>query len=240
MAQSVNVQDILQDIDFEIAQGVILQDGLGQGVEAVRQHQNKIRVETFDKVKLTDPYREILGRQFQINDMLITLLQETAKTIQSMQHGLKNLNQVPIRPTRGPVPGPTWKPDGTGKELRDIDTWTSEIEDGTPSTEEIKNAMQPEAIHVDLQMRTINIPVIGWLVTRLRIFLHRPALFYTQIFSHKQAPVNRTLGDWILRLNALIQIQNEQVGELNAYIAELEARIQKLEGTPARDPENQK
>jgi len=240
MAQSVNVQDILQDIDFEIAQGVILQDGLGQGVEAVKQYQNNIRVETFDKVKLTDPYREILGRQFQINDMLITLLQETAKTIQSMQHGLKNLNQVPARSKRRADPGPTWQPDRTGKEVSDVDTWISEIEDSTPSTEEIENAMQPEAIQMDLQMRTINIPVIGWLVTRLRIFLHRPALFYTQIFSHKQAPVNRTLGDWILRLNDLIQIQNEQVGALNAYIAELEARIQKLEGTPARDLENQK
>lgn len=240
MAQSVNVQDILQDIDFEIAQGVILQDGLGQGVEAVKQYQNNIRVETFDKLKLTDPYREILGRQFQINDMLITLLQETAKTIQSMQHGLKNLNQVPIRPTRGPGPGYTWQPDGTGKGMGDVDTWGSELVDSAPSTEEIESAMQPEAIQMDLQMRTINIPVIGWLVTRLRIFLHRPALFYTQIFSHKQAPVNRTLGDWILRLNDLIQIQNEQVGALHTHIAELEARIQKLEGTPARDTENQK
>lgn len=239
MAGSVNVQDILQDIDFEIAQGVIRQDGLGQGVEAVRQYQNNIRVETFDKLKLTDPYREILSRQFQINDMLITLLQETTKTIQSMQQGLQNLSQVPARPTRGPGPEHTWQPDGSGKGVREVDTWISEIEDSTPSTEEIENAMQPEAIHVDLQMRTINIPVIGWLATRLRIFLHRPALFYTQIFSHKQAPVNRTLGDWILRLNDLIRIQNEQVGALHAYIAELEARIQKLEGTPARETENQ-
>jgi hypothetical protein len=240
MVQSVNVQDILQDIDFEIAQGVILQDGLGQGVEAVKQYQNNIRVETFDKLKLTDPYREILSRQFQINDMLITLLQETARTIQSMQHGLQNLNQVPVRPTQGPGPGHAWQPDETGKEVGEVDTWSSEFVDSAPSTEEIENAMQPEAIQMDLQMRTINIPVIGWLVTRLRIFLHRPALFYTQIFSHKQAPVNRTLGDWILRLNNLIQIQNEQVGALHAYIAELEARIQKLEGTPARDTENQK
>ena len=59
MAQSVNVQDILQDIDFEIAQGVILQDGLGQGVEAVKQYQNNIRVETFAWVPTTDqPFGE--------------------------------------------------------------------------------------------------------------------------------------------------------------------------------------
>jgi hypothetical protein len=240
MAKSVNVQDILEDIDFEIAQGVILQDGLGQGVEAVKQYQNNVRVDTFEKLKLTDPYREILSRQFQLNDMLITLSQEMAKTIQSMQHGLKNLNQVPIRATQEAGPAKTWRPNGTATGPSDVDTWVSEIDDPPLSTEEIENVMQPEAIHVDLQMRTINIPIIGWLATRLRIFLHRPALFYTQIFSHKQAPVNRAFGDWILRLNDLIQIQNEQVGALNAYVAELDARIQKLEGTPTGDAENLK
>ena len=50
---------------------------LGQSVQNVRRFQNGVRKEVLDTGGKPD-YREIAKRQFQINDMLLSLLQELA------------------------------------------------------------------------------------------------------------------------------------------------------------------
>ena len=80
------------------------------------------------------------------------------------------------------------------------------------------NAMRPETITIPLQTRAIRWPLIGGLLTRLRIFYQRPAMHYTALLSERQSPVNRTLGDHILSLEALLQEQQQQIEALKARL----------------------
>src|SRR5512139_1840474 len=90
-------QDVLGDIEFEIAQGAVSRDDLGQGIQAVRQFQAKTRAEIFDAKAGALDQRQIISRQFQILDMQTTLLQETAAAIRSLQLDLRRVSQALAR-----------------------------------------------------------------------------------------------------------------------------------------------
>lgn len=217
MMHTLTAKEILDDIEFEIAQSIISVEELRDGIEAVRQFQNNVRQNTFESLKITDPYREVLSRQFQVNDMLISVLQEMALSIQSMQLEIKNLRQLPPTILQVPrtVPHALKKDEVAPNEQLDLREMGFEIR----SSDEIKNAMRPETIQIDLQAPPIRWPVIGWFLTKFKIFYQRPALYYTRIFAERQAPVNRTFGDHILYLETLIRAQQQQIEDLEAQMA---------------------
>ena len=101
---------------------------------------------------------------------------------------------------------------------------------GMRSPDEIAHVLRDDAIQVELQARPIHIPVIGWLLTKLRIFYQRPALFYTQLLSTRQAPVNRVLGDRILYLEGIVQMQQQQIEALSARISARSEEAQDASG----------
>jgi hypothetical protein len=220
MPRSITAQDILEDIEFEIAQGIISEE-LGEGLEVIKSHQNKVRKQTFKNLKATDPYREIISRQFQTTDMLIALLQEMALNLQAMKLEIKRLRQSPS----------SEQPDGIGSAPQVERKYTYKARSAgnylantleLPPTDEITDAMKPEAIHVDLQARPIQWPVVGWLLTKLKIFYQRPAFFYTQLLVNRQAEVNRTLGDRILQIESLLSLQQTQIEALKEQIDSLQ------------------
>lgn len=215
MKQKTSIQDILNDIEFEIAQGMASKEAFGPALEEVRQFQNRLRSQTFKSVKMNDPYREIISRQFQTADMLLALLQEMALRIQALQAAIENLRQhKPLlesheaetseRTTAALITGKSSGIESSEHKIR--------------SPDEILNAMRPETITIPLQTRVIRWPLIGGLLTRLRIFYQRPAIHYTALLSERQAPVNRILGDRILNLEALVQEQQQQIEALKARI----------------------
>jgi hypothetical protein len=220
MPLPITAQDILEDIEFEIAQGIISEE-LSEGLEAIKIQQNKVRSQIFKNLKATDPYREIISRQFQTTDMLIAILQEMALNLQSMKLEIKRLRYS----------SSSEQPDETGsapqverkytyKARRTSDYLASSLE--LPPTNEITDAMKLEAIHVDLQARPIQWPVIGWLLTKLKIFYQRPAFFYTQLLVNRQAEVNRILGDRILQIESWISLQQTQIEALKEQIDSLQ------------------
>ena len=218
MTQSPIIKNILSEIEFEIAQGIVSHEDLGPCIEAVKQFQNKIRTKTFKSLKITDKHREILSRQFQTIDMLISLLQETALVLQSMQHDIKQLRQLP--PITSQFSDAIFPK--VPQELQPVSHEELAISLEKPleikPSDEIENAIKPEAIQVDLQARPIRWPVIGRLLTKLKIWYQRPALFYTQIFASRQAPVNQVLGDRILYLESFIQAQQGQIEALKSQL----------------------
>jgi len=217
MMHTLTAKEILDDIEFEIAQSIISLEELRDGIEAVRQFQNNVRQKTFESLKITDPYRDVLSRQFQVNDMLISVLQEMALSIQSMQLEIKNLRQLPSTILQAPrtVPRALKKDEVAPNEQLDLREMEYEIR----SSDEIKNAMRPETIQIDLQATPIRWPVIGRFLTKFKIFYQKPALYYTRIFAERQAPVNRTFGDHILYLETLIRAQQQQIEDLEAQMA---------------------
>lgn len=85
MKRSLTADDVIREIEFELIQGAISKDELGQGIQTVKKFQNQIRAEFFNASSQSTDQRDYASRQFQINDMLTTLLQEMAATIQSLR-----------------------------------------------------------------------------------------------------------------------------------------------------------
>ena len=218
MARSFLVEDILNDIEFEIMQGTIASEELKKGIEQVRAFQNKARSESFEKLKLTNPQREIFSRQFQITDMLLNLLMELALTVQSTQQEARQI----LRSLSSHQEGASDRQLGnlgdvsskTHVPLTEYVTGDSEFK----STAELERIMQPNAFVVESQVTPVRIPIIGWLLTQLRIFYQRPALHYTRLLAHRQSEANRILSEHILFLEDLVQSQQAKIEELQTEI----------------------
>jgi hypothetical protein len=219
MARSLSVEDIMSQIEFEMAQGLVSQDDFGQAIDTIRRFQEKIRSETFKSMKPTDAQRVILSRQYQLNDMLLSLLQEMTLRLQSTQADIKKLRQLsPIMPSQ--VRGVSAAPEGDSGvpiSLTEVATNITNLQ----SQEEVKEVMQAKAIEVELQTGVDSRPVVGGLLNRLRVLYHKPALFYTRLFAKRQAVVNRTFGDHILYLESQLQAQQGQIEALEAQLDSL-------------------
>jgi hypothetical protein len=220
MTQPITVKAILEDIEFEIAQGIISEE-LGEGIEAIKRYQNKARSQTFKNMKATDPYREIISRQFQTTDMLIALLQEMALNLKNMQLENKRLRQLFPSAQSDAIPGaPPEERKYTYKESSGSGFLANALD--LPPTDDVAKAMKLEAIQVDLHARPIRWPVIGWVLTKLKIFYQRPAYFYTQLLINRQANVNRILGDRILQIESLLSLQQIQIEALQEQFNSLQ------------------
>lgn len=237
-----SVEQILYDVDFEIAQGLVSQENLGPTLDALRQFQNRLRSDAFRKMKLTDPQRDILGRQFQLNDSLLAFLQEMALRIQALQHALAKLQRLTPPPLsqsqidntageqeasqQASTPAEHLQAPTHAAPAQTGDSPGSPQFAGEPNLEfrpadDILHAIRPQTIAVPFQARAIRWPLIGWLLTKLRIYYQRPAMFYTALLSERQAPVNQALGERILYLEGLLKAQQKQIDTLQSQIDSL-------------------
>jgi len=217
MSPSLTVEDVLTEVEFEIAQGIVSQKELSQAIDAVRGFQNKGRIETFKSLKTTDGYRETFARLFQLNDMLLSLIQEMALTLQAMQDEVKKLRKIPqitSRPAKFSLTEPESAISLSAEDREDFNP----ISD-TSYQNELKQVMKPEAIHVDLQTSLSLIPIIGGLFNRLHVLYHRPAFFYTRMFANRQQVVNETFGEHILFLESLMLVQQRKIEALETKLA---------------------
>ncbi len=232
MSDGLSAHDILSDIEFELLQGSISQNELGESIKAVKQHANKLRGEIFDPARPLVDSRELISRQFQINDMLVTLLQEMAMALQAVQLDIQRIRQsmktAPSRLSESVLSSPRNKTDGT---VSVAPAAQSDVDDAAfwwPPAE-VENAMRPEAIYPGLAVRGVRVPLVGGILMRARIALHNLALFYTQRLAGRQAEVNRTYGDWILHLDELQQRQQQQLKLISAQLAALQARMMEMQ-----------
>jgi len=218
----------MNDIEFELIQGAISRDDLGQGIQAVKKHQSKVRREVFDRVGEDVSWQEVASKQFQINDMLITLLQEVAANNRELAQSFERF----------------------GKRRRSLEQLTAEEQvrffqqqtqlssvEEDRSTENIKSAMSAETLQMKLAVQASNVPIIGSFVNRIKVGLHNLVLFYLQHFAKKQAAVNQTYGDWLLYLNSLHRHQQEELEILREELIRLQdlAENSNSLSTPGQD-----
>lgn len=222
MKSSLTSNDVLQDIEFELMQGALSRHALGQSIRAIRQYQNKLRGEFFQSARSTVDTRELISRQFQINDMLLTLLQEMSATIQAMQLNQKQLARRAAMLSVPVAHAPTVISRQHGA-INEPAAAVANADSAWRLTEEVESAMTEDALKLDLEVRAGSIPIIGALLTRLRAAFHSLALFYALRLANKQSPINRTYGDWILHLTELQQQQQEQIRILNAQLTAMQA-----------------
>lgn len=208
MKSVLTAQDVLGDIEFELVQGAISKDELGRGVVQVKEYQNKLRSELFQSGQKPPDWQQVAARQFQLNDMLLTLLQEMAAAHQerAVLSRRQHERQPPLMPTPAAL-----------ADSPDDDLWRD--------TADIENAMS-ETLEIKLEARPTNIPVLGIWLHRLKYEMHSLVIFYLKKLAGRQTAVNRTYGDWLLYFNALHQHQDNQ---LHARLSELEKRLTAVE-----------
>ena len=99
MKASLTVADVLHDVEIELMQSAVTHNELGQSVGAVRGHMNRLRSELLDHARLPGDDRKVAAAQFELTDMVLTLLEETAIRLQAIQWEQQRL-------LRRLVPGP--------------------------------------------------------------------------------------------------------------------------------------
>mgnify|MGYP007051595010 CR=1 FL=1 len=209
-----SAERIVKDIEFEILLGAIPRENFGDAILAIKAHQGKLREEVLETLQ-DSRVREAFSEVFQIQDMLIVLLQEMSRTIASLQASLpKIVNQgspEALRPEEVTLTG--WP--GTGDSL-------------PPSVEpiEINKFLRPDLLRLDLEVRPSRLPVIGKLVQSIKIALHHLVLFYVNRLGSQQAHINKMYGEQILELFKVMAQQQEQINSMGALINELLARVQ--------------
>lgn len=219
--------DVMRDIEIELLQGAVTHDELGQSVQNVRRVQNRLRGEALDAQPRPD-YRAIANRQFQINDMLLTLLQETA----TRQRGLELQVQKAVQQGLWPLP-----------EAGNATDAATDAPDSAPELQraplpaealvrrlgEIEDAMRDDALTLQLEVTPQETPVIGRALGSVRAALHSLVVFYTNRLAAKQTEINRLYGDTLHQLlqdNARLA---DALNALHAENAELRARLDALE-----------
>jgi hypothetical protein len=225
MINRITGKDVLSDIQFELLQGSIAQNDLGKSITRVKRYQHKIHDELIQQSKEPEiHWPETVSRLLQVNDMLLTLLQETASSLQAMRLEIAQLARLT-----------TTSPDSTFQKNPSIQTAVtpsvSSHEWHTPSDlmSEIEESMSSDALDVELETQPSFIPVVGSLLSRFRVMLHNLVLFYIGKLAKKQAQVNLAYGNWILDAAQGQQEQQLQIDHLNAQVASLQAQLSQRE-----------
>jgi hypothetical protein len=234
MKRNVTTEDILASIEFELAQSAITKTDLGAGLNAVREFQNKARSELIGTPHLLGDTRAIVNQQYQINDMHLTLLQEMAAAVQAIQLDVRRLGQLASRPSTAVT---SHAPATTGNASVIGPAATSSMAiDASPVMAEpsdtdlfdwlvkpVEDAMKPDALRVKRDVRSSNIPVLGWFVRRVRLALHDLTLFYLDQLVQRQTGINQTVGESLLDVMRVVEQQQQEIDELRAQVAALQA-----------------
>lgn len=202
--------NIIKDIEFEILLGTIPQSDLRNAVLALRSQYNKFRSEAIENLRDVR-LREAFNKVFQIQEMLLVLLQEMSTIIGSLQAEFPKIT------------GLMEYPEAIGSE----ETGNEEFSLQSPiDPAEIAKRMEPVSLRLNLEVRPTKLPVIGKLIQSVKIALHHLVLFYVNRLGAQQAQVNKMHSDQILELYQLVMEQQEQIKAMAASINDLRTRIQ--------------
>ena len=232
MEHQLSAQRVWDDIEFELAQGLPSQDALGRGIRAAQQQQDALRGQVFGKGGRLGDQREILARQFQTNEMLLALLQETATALRKVQLDVERISRAPQA-----APFPTMSTEATAFAPGAASTTAESLPNAAQSGDssghqggaprpltDLDLGMRPDALELSMPRESpAGQPVVGGLILRVKRALHRLVLFHVRSLSEKQTAINRTYGEWIRYQVGLAERQNEKLLGLNRRIAAIEA-----------------
>lgn len=186
MTRLLSATDVLDDIEFELLQGSVSRDDLGAGIQAARQFHNKLRGELLDPRRQPASLRDAISRQAQLNDMLLLLLQQTAAELTATQQQLRALGKASV---------------GSIEALQAAQPLISAPAPPLPA--DVRRALDHPVVYIELDARPSRIPVMGPLITRLRIALHRIALHYVRLYAGKQNSLNVLYSQALQRMRDL-------------------------------------
>ncbi len=207
MKIETGVQDVLNEIEFELAQGTVSRDDLGKAVQQVRQFHGKLRAEIYGTPAQSLDLREIVNRQFQLNDMMLTLVQEMSAALHDTQ--LRIARTHTLAPSNETT---------TAQTIHAVDAMAIPDDDTPPPWDDdavrALNAATHDALAQKVDARPVGIPVIGGVLSRIRAALHDVILFYVNRLAQRQATINNVYGEQLLTLKRKCEVQEEQIRAL--------------------------
>jgi hypothetical protein len=231
---SLGVQDALDDIEMELLQDAVQRDDLGQSVQNVRSFQNDARKETLDAAGGKPDYRAIATRQFQLNDMLLTLLQEIATRQRALELDLRLHNSGTGAGSRAPdgsLPGPaTSFPPG---DREDDERARPSSEALVRRLDAIQGAMRDDALALQLEVTPNDAPVFGRLIGNMRATVHSLVVFYANQLGARQTEINRIFGG---ALQGLMLEQERDRAQFTAQVQALAAEVAALRSQAPASP----
>lgn len=215
---AVTAEEVLQSIEFELLQGTVSYDDLGAGIQAAREYQNRVRAELLELARGTTSSRELVIRLFQINEMLLTLVQELNRALHALQLEVRRMARVvQVRAKYGETAADVT---GDSPPLEELGS-----PQGTAPSSDVQRAMRSDTLRIEFDVRSVAVPIIGGWIRRLKFALHNLVMFYLRQLAQKQTTVNRTYGEWIMYLVEMSERQQIQLDLLRAQVASLEARL---------------
>jgi hypothetical protein len=217
MKHKLTADDVVGEIEFELAHSSLSHDELAQGIEEVRQYQNSIRAKLLADPASIDP-AELARRQFQLNDMLLAALHQTALNLRGAQLEQRQLAAW-VRGHAASEPAGVYddaavRPAGQSG----LDFTARASTSAAPIDEtllvEIDKILRSPGLHVQSEVRPINVPLIGGVLTRLRAGLHNIAVFYVNRLGAQQSATNQALSEAVIRLARESQEMRRQVEAL--------------------------
>ena len=161
--------DVLNDIEFELLQGTVERNELGQGIQATRQFQNEIRATTLQsaasaKLEVSD----LVGRQFQINDMILSLFQATDMKLSGLQSELHRAAYLKLHESRDEVDVGDQSATLNAYDVDDLSlqsqNWTTGyVDDGADG--DLAEVIDEDVLTVSMHVRPVRIPLVGWLLS---------------------------------------------------------------------------
>ncbi len=228
MPRCIDAESILDDIEFELVQGTLGSDSLSDAIEGVERFQNTRRAQLLASKDPAALPPEGLHTLFQIDDMVLGLLREMAAELQSLRLELRRAYALSSR-QGGRQTNPISRSPGS----RDAAYLPGEAPPSFDVTvlpdrpdrkeDELREAMQADALEMQPQIGHSTLPVVGRLLVRLRVFLHSHGILYARLLAGKQTPINRIYGDWLLYLNEMNREQQEEIAALRTELAALRA-----------------
>ncbi len=232
MTTALTIGDLLRDIEIELLQGDVLDRELSASVAEIRRFQQTLRTEMLDGGH--SDLRAVAGRQFEMNDLLLTLLQETALRLEALGREqytvIRRLaDAVPpgmvAEPARPAQPRPAAEPaaaDSWAAAPPPVDEWTRRLA-------EVEAAMRSDALLLTVAVQGSGMPVAGAAVDSLKRALHGLVIFYINRLAERQVAVNRLYGQWIIHLHEQGRAQADENDRLRAEVRSLAARLDRLE-----------
>lgn len=232
MKNKLTTDEILDSIEFELAQGAISRDDLGAALTAVKEFQNKARSELFGSARAASDSRAMINRQFKINDMHLTLLQEITSGLHALQSDMRRMGQLvqvhlttPSTASTAPNAAADTEAQSTYRDSLSLDAGMQAYEPEELPSAAIENTLKPDILRIKPDIRYSTFPVIGPWIWRARSAIHNLILYYLNQLAQRQANINQIYADRLLRLGWLIEAQKQELDSLNAQVHALHARL---------------
>ncbi|MBN1658376.1 MAG: hypothetical protein JXA93_08250 [Anaerolineae bacterium] len=213
MADLPTVDAIVHDIEFELLLGIAPDGDVARALAEVRREQNRLRSE-YARRRGRVGGRDVAGDLLRVNDMLLDVLQEVLSRLARVESVVERMAGRRAEGVRAAFPvadGALESGEGIAREVAGADR---AIPPGAPD-------LWPG---VTLDVKPLPLPIAGRVIDRLRLALHRVAVYYVHRLAEQQGVVNVYHAGEVEQLKHLLGEQQRRLAELEAEIGNLRAQ----------------